>query len=135
MEKKLRENEIWLKNYHILTVIKMLENCLNASNLQKHPKFLLKNIYMILWDLRALQTRQLIALLKNLGFLDNTGKPTEFLYQFQQFAQRYSSLKNEKIAKQEIAQGIREAYAPLFTANENAETLNQQDLKCPLFLM
>lgn len=69
--------------------------------------------------LKSPTDRQLIALLKNLGFLDNTGKPTA----------RYSSLKNEKIAKQEIAQGIREAYAPLFTANENAETLNQQDLK------
>ncbi|CAG1064522.1 hypothetical protein BAC1_00081 [uncultured bacterium] len=69
--------------------------------------------------LKSNTDRPLIALLKSLGFLDSTGKPTP----------RYSSLKNEKIAKQEIAQGIRQAYEPLFTSNENAETLNSQDLK------
>jgi hypothetical protein len=63
--------------------------------------------------------RSLINLLKNLSFLDGSGKPTS----------RYSALKNEKIAGIEIARGIREAYKPLFDANEKAHNLISNDLK------
>ncbi len=69
--------------------------------------------------LKAAGDRPLINLLKNLGFLDGSGKPTP----------RYSSLKNEKIAGIEIARGIKEAYAPLFEANESAHALTANDLK------
>jgi len=63
--------------------------------------------------------RALIALLKALGFLDGAGKPTS----------RYAALKNDKIAGIEIARGIREAYEPLFSANENVYKLDGQDLR------
>lgn len=63
--------------------------------------------------------RSLISLLKALGFIENSGKPTS----------RYAALKNEKIAGIEIARGVREAYEPLFSANENAHKLEGQDLK------
>lgn len=69
--------------------------------------------------LKSSSDRSLITLLKNLGFIDSSGKPTA----------RYAALKNEKIAGIEVARGIREAYEPLFTANENAHKLDTQDLK------
>jgi hypothetical protein len=69
--------------------------------------------------LKSSGDRSLITLLKVLGFIENSGKPT----------QRYAALKNEKIAGIEIARGIREAYAGLFSANENAHKLEGQDLK------
>jgi hypothetical protein len=69
--------------------------------------------------LKAPGDRPLITLLKNLGFLDGSGKPTP----------RYSSLKNDKIAGIEVAKGVKEAYSPLFEANENAHLLSANDLK------
>lgn len=63
--------------------------------------------------------RPLITLLKNLSFLDGSGKPTS----------RYAALKNDKIAGIEIARGVKEAYKPLFDANEKAHALNPNDLK------
>ncbi|MFT7528811.1 MAG: hypothetical protein ACI9LY_003976 [Arenicella sp.] len=63
--------------------------------------------------------RPLISLLKNLKFLDSSGKPTS----------RYSTLKNSKISGVEVARGLREAYKPLFDANESAHTLAHNDLK------
>lgn len=63
--------------------------------------------------------RPLINLLKNLQFLDGSGKPTS----------RYSALKNDRIAGVEIARGVKEAYKPLFDANEKAHELAPNDLK------
>ena len=77
-------------------------------------KFLAETI-----GLKASGDRPLINLLRLLGFLDSSGKPTP----------RYSALKNEKIAGIEIARGIRQAYQPLFDANENAHKLDGADLK------
>ena len=69
--------------------------------------------------LKNTNDRALITLLKTLGFLDNSGQPTE----------RYAALKNDKIAKKVIAEGIKEAYASLFSANESANELSRDDLK------
>jgi len=77
-------------------------------------KFLAETI-----GLKASGDRPLINLLRLLGFLDGSGKPTP----------RYSALKNDKIAGIEIARGIRQAYQPLFDANENAHKLDGADLK------
>jgi hypothetical protein len=63
--------------------------------------------------------RQMIALLKALRFLDQSGSPTS----------TYRLLKSKDTAKQAIAQGIREAYAPLFAANETANELTNEKLK------
>ena len=69
--------------------------------------------------LKSSGDRALITLLKTLGFIDNAGKPHP----------RYNALKNEKIAGIEIARGVKEAYAALFSANEKANELNRQELK------
>jgi hypothetical protein len=69
--------------------------------------------------LKSAGDRALISILKTLGFVDNAGKPTP----------RYAALKNNKIAGIEIARGIKEAYEPLFSANENAHKLEGSDLK------
>lgn len=63
--------------------------------------------------------RQMIPLLRALRFLDQSGAPTP----------SYRLLKSKDTAKQAIAQGIREAYAPLFASNENANDLSTEKLK------
>ncbi len=69
--------------------------------------------------LKSSGDRSLIALLKALGFVDSSGRPTA----------RYATLKNEKIAGIEVARGVREGYEALFNANENAHKLEGQELK------
>ncbi len=77
-------------------------------------KFLAETI-----GLKGSGDRALINLLKNLDFLEASGKPT----------QSYSLLKNKNSAGIEIAKGVRSAYQPLFKANEKANELNRDDLK------
>ena len=63
--------------------------------------------------------RALITLLKAMSFIDNSGKPTG----------EYSKLKNPSLAKLAIGGATKNAYAPLFNANENANTLPPADLR------
>jgi hypothetical protein len=58
-------------------------------------------------------------MLKTLGFLDQSNKPTS----------GYDLLKNPAQAKLAIAAGIRKAYAPLFEANESANNLTGEELR------
>jgi len=69
--------------------------------------------------LKGTGDRQLITLLKKLGFLDSAGKPTP----------EYNRLKNKSTAKAAIADGIKIAYAPLYEANEDAHNLPNDELK------
>lgn len=69
--------------------------------------------------LKSAGDRQLIALLKALGFLDNAGRPTT----------DYGNLKNQAKASAALADAIRRAYEPLYAANENAHTLGPSELK------
>ncbi len=69
--------------------------------------------------LKASGDRPLISLLKALGFLDQTGRPTK----------EYASLKNPIEAKRTIGVAIKRAYAPLFAANENTHLLGAQELR------
>lgn len=69
--------------------------------------------------LKSAADRSLINMLKKMGFLDATGRPTE----------AYGLLKNKSVAKTAIAEGLREVYAPLFEANEKANELSPEDLK------
>jgi hypothetical protein len=69
--------------------------------------------------LKSTGDRQLIGLLKKLGFLDGTGKPT----------QQYNLLKNSNTMAGAIADGIRAAYAPLYAADENAHQLSNEHLR------
>jgi len=63
--------------------------------------------------------RQLITMLKSLGFIDGGGRPTA----------EYDKLKNSAIARPAIAAATRKAYEPLFAANENAHTLQGEELR------
>lgn len=69
--------------------------------------------------LKGTNDRQLIAMLRNLGFLDQTGAPTA----------NYRLLKSPDTAKQAVAEGIKKAYAPLFAANETANALPPEKLR------
>jgi hypothetical protein len=69
--------------------------------------------------LKGTNDRALIPLLRNLGFLNAANVPTA----------AYDLLKNNSTAKAAIAEGIRSAYAPVFKANEKANTLSSDELK------
>jgi hypothetical protein len=77
-----------------------------------------KYLYDII-GLKSIGDRALIPLLRTLGFLDGSNKPTE----------AYAGLKNPSKAPFIIAQALRTAYEPLFAANESAHALNPEQLK------
>ncbi|PFH11199.1 hypothetical protein BCF11_3641 [Collimonas sp. PA-H2] len=69
--------------------------------------------------LKGSNDRQVIPLLRTLKFIDQSGSPTS----------SYRLLKSKETAKQAIADGVRQAYAPLFAANEHTHTLTNDKLK------
>jgi hypothetical protein len=69
--------------------------------------------------LKSTNDRNLINMLKKLGFLDASGRPTD----------TYGLLKNKDVSGAAIAEGLRKAYAPLFEANEKANELPLDQLK------
>ena len=69
--------------------------------------------------LKGTADRALIPLMRTLGFIDASNKPTS----------SYSLLKNSKTSKKCLAEAIRKAFEPLFTANEKANDLSMEDLK------
>ena len=69
--------------------------------------------------LKSVGDRPLIPMLKKLGFVDQSGKPTE----------KYGLLKNKATSGVAIAAGIRKAYEPLFEANEQVYELNFEQLR------
>lgn len=68
--------------------------------------------------LKGTGDRALITVLKTLGFLDAGGRPTA----------GYANLKNPNTAKVAIADAVRKAYEPLFSANERAHELPPNEL-------
>lgn len=62
---------------------------------------------------------QFINVLKTLGFLDDSGVPTESYYQ----------LYDRSVTKTLIAQGIRRSYADLFALNMHAQNMTREELK------
>jgi hypothetical protein len=69
--------------------------------------------------LKGTNDRQMIPLLRNMGFLNQSNTPTP----------TYSLLKAKDKQKVAIAEGVRAAYAPLFAADENASELSGDNLK------
>ncbi|MDB5752454.1 MAG: hypothetical protein JWP65_2875 [Ramlibacter sp.] len=69
--------------------------------------------------LKGSNDRQAIPLLRTLKFIDQSGAPT----------QRYRLLKSPDAAKAALADGIRDAYAPLFASNEDAHALPNDKLR------
>jgi hypothetical protein len=68
--------------------------------------------------LKSTNDRALIPLLRNLGFIDQSGTPTA----------SYALLKGDK-QRAVIAAGVRKAYAPLFDSDQNACQLPIEKLK------
>lgn len=70
--------------------------------------------------LKSTNDRNLIPLLKKLGFLDGSGKPTN----------EYTNLKGNKAAVgRAIAKSIKHAYSALYEANEAAHELPSDEMK------
>ncbi len=63
--------------------------------------------------------RPVIPFLKKMGFLSENGVPTDLYRQF----------RNPSASGHAAAEGLKKAYAPLFTKNENAQKLSDSDLK------
>ena len=68
--------------------------------------------------LKSTNDRALIPLLRNLGFIDQSGTPT----------QAYALLKGDK-QKAAIAAGVQTAYKPLFDSDQDANNLTSDKLK------
>ena len=63
--------------------------------------------------------RPMIPMLRTLGILDGSNKPTE----------RYHILRNKARAKRALAEAIRQAYRPLFDADERANEKSGEELR------
>lgn len=98
---------------------KNIEHLFNSIGSAKVPDRFTQEFLGSTIGLTGSNDRQMIALLKALRFLDQSGAPTA----------AYRLLKSRDTAKQALAQGIRDAYAPLFAANETANELANEKLK------
>lgn len=63
--------------------------------------------------------RAFIAVLKGIGFLDESGAPTD----------KYRAYKNRSEAKKILGQALKDSYEDLFLANEKANDLTVEKLK------
>ncbi len=72
--------------------------------------------------LKSSSYRAMIPLLKKLGFVDQANVPT----------QAYRDYRDDTMSGHVMAQRIREAYAPLFAANEYAWRLDKKELQAKL---
>jgi len=85
------------------------------------PKFTMDFMNTVL-DLKSSSYRAMIPLLKKLGFIDQGNVPT----------QAYRDFREDELSGVVMAQKIREAYAPLFSANEYAWRLDKKELQSKL---
>ena len=67
-------------------------------------------------DLKSSSFRAMIPLLKRLGFIDPANIPT----------QAYKDFREDSLSGTVMAERLREAYKPLFTANEYAWKLGKK---------
>lgn len=100
-----------------LTSTKKLEGILNAIQTAQAPeKFSQKFLQSL--EFKSSSDRLIINVLKSLGFLDDSGKPTH----------RYYEYLDQTQSKKVLADGIREAYIDLFRVNKNAHTLGRTEV-------
>lgn len=62
--------------------------------------------------------RQFVNVLKAIGFLDDSGTPTE----------RYFKFLDQSRSKQMVAEGVREAYSDLFSLNISAQSMTREEV-------
>lgn len=63
--------------------------------------------------------RAVVPLLKDIGFLDSNGKPTD----------RYRAYRNAAQSRRVLAEALRESYSELFTLNEDPTKISREDLQ------
>jgi hypothetical protein len=100
-----------------LTSVKNLEDFLNAIRGAQAPtKF--TTAFLESLEFKSSSDRLFIAMLKVLGFLDDTGRPTD----------RYFKYLDQTQSDKVMAEALREAFEDLFRVNKNAQTLSRQEL-------
>jgi hypothetical protein len=82
------------------------------------PPKVSQNFLESVLDLKSSSHRALLPLLKKLGFIDSSNVPT----------QAYKDFRDEAQSGSIMAERLREAYRPLFNANEYAWKLSKADL-------
>ena len=70
-------------------------------------------------DFKSTNDRLFVGVLKDLGFIDTDGVPT----------QRYFDFLDRTQSAKIVAEGIREAYSDLFAVNKEAQKLSVEDVK------
>ena len=79
----------------------------------------LTNAYMQdVWLLKDAKTSAVLDILKDMGFIDSNGVPTEL----------YAEYQNPALSKKALAKGIRKAYPELFKAYPNAHSLAKETI-------
>src|SRR6266849_1942462 len=100
-----------------LTSTRNLDAILNAIKSAQAPdKF--NQAFLESLEFKSSSDRLIIGVLKSLGFLDYTGRPTE----------RYFRFLDQTHSERVLAEGIREAYSDLFRVNVNAHQLSRQEV-------
>lgn len=101
-----------------LVTTKNLDAFLNAIlSAQAPDRFTQKFLESL--EFKTANDRLFIKMLKELGFLDASGVPTD----------RYSQYLDQTQSKLVLAEAIREAYSDLFRVNVNAHKLTEADAK------
>jgi hypothetical protein len=98
---------------------KNVETLFSKIQSAKVPDKFTHNFLQTTLGLKNTGDRGFIPLLRALGFIDQSGTPTN----------TYRLLKSKDSAKAALGQAIRVAYAPLFEADEKAHTHNGEKLK------
>jgi len=98
---------------------KNVERLFGAIAAAKVPESFTQTFLAQTLGLKASGDRPLIPLMRTLGFIDQSGRPTS----------AYRELKNPATAKGAIADAVRRAYSPLFAANESTHSLGLEGLR------
>jgi Ca2+-binding EF-hand superfamily protein len=101
-----------------LVTTKNLESFLNALRSAKAPERF-TNKFLSQLDFSSSNDRLFIGLLKGLGFIDESGTPTQRYYQF------LDQTQSGRI----LADALREAYEDLFAVNTKAQEMTSEEVK------
>jgi hypothetical protein len=108
------------KDLFYLASYKNVDKLFEKMEAAKAPEAFTNAFLTDVIGLKSTSDRPLINMLKKMGFLDVSGRPTE----------SYGLLKNKgSVAKAAVADGLRKVYAPLFEANEKVNDLSPEELK------
>lgn len=114
-----RKAEIMATSLPYMPSYKNVEKLFSGIAAAKVPETFTQSFLGQTLGLKNSTDRPLIPLMRSLGFIDASGRPTP----------DYRLLKNPASAKVAIASAIKKAYAPLFAANESANSLTSDQLR------